>query len=130
MKLSLMTGIVLFSTASLSGRTPEPRCQMPDAKVLRERLTGFEHFVEKSRIVEQVASKNLSALGVQMILQVALLEYDKKISKGMPEKQAELMRNVMLMNEHILLKKLLQDCPDCLEQLIRMGVTQKPTRSS
>lgn len=55
MKLSVITGMVLFTVSSLFGAIQEQTCQMPNAKVLRERLKGHEHFDEKTHIIEQLA---------------------------------------------------------------------------
>ena len=114
MKLKLIAAVALLTITPLSFAG---RVKMPSAQVLHERLQGFEHFVEKTSIVKQLADRELEALGVANALELSLYDYDEILKKGMPAQQARMLQVQMQMNKPILLKALLEHSPEALKEL-------------
>ena len=56
-------------------------CKMPSSQVIKERLVGFEHFLEKTDFAESIAEKELHPLGVVMALTLAMHDYIKSCQK-------------------------------------------------
>lgn len=56
--------------------------KMPDKDTLKEKLAGFDDFVEKTGIIEQLAGKEVTPLQVAVVIEDAFAVYNKKCEKG------------------------------------------------
>ena len=91
--------------------------KMPDATTLQKRLNeaGFEHFVEKTNIVKNLADEELYALGVAGEVETALYDYNENLQQPM-------IARMMQMRKPQLLEVLLADYPAALQKLADKGV--------
>ena len=94
--------------------------KMPDATTLQKRLNeaGFEHFVEKTDIVKNLADRDLYPLGVAVSVETALYDYSEYLKQPM-------MARMMQMRKPQLLEVLLKDHPAALQELADEGVYKK-----
>lgn len=93
----------------------ETVCRLPNAKELRQRLgeKGFDYFAQKTKIIDQLADKELCPLGVALVVARAQNNYKKYLDSlmGQWEEKTQEKEKVHL------LKLLLQDCPYAIENL-------------
>ena len=90
---------------------------LPEAKVLTARLqqAGFDHFIEKTDIVKNLAGQQKEALGVSMAVELALYDYNQYLKNPM-------MATMMQMRKPQLIGTLLQDSPDAVKELKDQGL--------
>lgn len=100
--------IVLLSSISSSYAV---LVTMPDAKILQERLSahGFDHFMEKTRIVQQLAGQQKEALGVAMAVELALYDYCQSLPP--------MMQSLMTMRKPQLIEALLEGQSAAIQEL-------------
>lgn len=92
---------------------------MPEKKILHDRLCemGFEHFVEKTEIDEKLGGQTKEALGVAVVVELALYDYNELTQNPM-------MEVIMQEGKNKLFEALLQDEPKALEELAKNGLYQ------
>jgi len=124
MKLTYsLLGILLTLSPLSFAAIEETTCNMPKAEVLRKQLRGYEHFMEKTKIVDQVADKECSPLGIAMVLELAIYDYIQNLKKGgMPENMLEMMEVQMQMSKDHIIAALLANCPNGLKELKERGL--------
>lgn len=108
-----MTLGALLSIATTGVATP---VKIPSAQVLTSRLGGFEHFIEKTNFVKNVADKELEPLGVAVSIETALFDYAEYM-KAVPN-----METVMEMNKPMIFEACLKDHPEALAELEGHGL--------
>jgi hypothetical protein len=88
--------------------------KMPAESILNDRLhgQGFDHFMEKTGIVQRIAGQELHPGGVVLAVELALHDYDEVLKKGMPAAMARQMSFLMQMRKSQLLDAILQDIPE------------------
>jgi len=109
----------MFATACLlliSNRFVQTvRLVLPSAEVLNEQLyeTGFEDFVRTTKIVDQLAYKFISPLGIAITIECALQQY---------EEQVKTLQGMAMIHEckAELLKIFLHDYPQELQKLNKL----------
>ncbi|MGZ6254747.1 MAG: hypothetical protein ACXWL5_02075 [Candidatus Chromulinivorax sp.] len=90
---------------------------------LRECFDGFDHFVEKSKVIDKLKG-NKYPLGVVLGLELAYADYNTDIQKGMPAPMARMTMVQMQMAKPMILQRLFQDHPEVLQQLQEQGLYQ------
>lgn len=90
---------------------------LPEATVLTARLqqAGFDHFIEKTNIVKNLAGQQKEALGVSTAVELALYDYNQYLKNPV-------MATMMQMRKPQLIEALLQDSPDAIKELKDLGV--------
>lgn len=91
--------------------------KMPSAAVLRERLKGHDHFIEKTKIDEQLANREMHPLGVAMIVETSIYDY---CNTGLPK----MMCTLMEMNKPLIIRSLLANDPAAIAKLEEVGLLQ------
>lgn len=129
MKLTIITGIVLFSANSLFGATQVTRCQMPNAEELKKCLEGRPDFIKKSNFFEKIAGKKLTPWEVFVAYQLAVQEYTKeaeKASRNASLRKIPLGDDISSLEccERSILVKIFKDCPGAVNQLIQVGAVK------
>jgi len=121
MKLKLVA-VMLLSMPVVS--LAMEKFTMPTADILQKRLSeaGFDHFIEKTTIIKQLAGREIVALGVAMIIETSLYDYNEYNLKGMPEEMARTMQTLMQMRKPQLFESLLQDHPAALAELQKLNI--------
>ena len=86
--------------------------RLRDQKTLTDRLhkLGFEHFVEKTTLVKDLANQEKHPCGVVMAVELALYDYNEYLNNP-------IMENLMHMRKPELVKALLQDHPEAMVSL-------------
>lgn len=97
---------------------------MPSANILQDRLSecGLEHFMEKTKIVSQLAGQTKAPLGVAMTVALSYADYHEDLSRRMPKPMARMMMVQMEMSKPMLFEALLKDEPEALDELKRHGL--------
>ena len=124
MKLKFVAICILLSVASINFAGP---VKMPSAQVLNERLgeKGFQHFAEKTKIADNLADRELEALGVAITVETSLYDYNENLKKGgLSEQQLRKNQMIMKMTKPMLFKALLQDSPEALDELKQLGLIE------
>ncbi|HRN78023.1 MAG TPA: hypothetical protein PLU71_02195 [Candidatus Dependentiae bacterium] len=121
MHLKLLT--LLISVPVLSAAMDQT-ITMPKAEVLRDRLSsiGCDHLMEKTTIVQQLAGKEIRGLGVGVVVETILYDYNEYCKEGMPAHMAKITAVQMLMHKPLIIRELLKDHPDIVEELTKAGI--------
>lgn len=92
---------------------------LPNKQTLTQRLAsiGLDHFIEKTKIVSQLAGQEKEALGVAIAVECALYDYNEYLTQSMPDKQSRMMATLMNMRKPQIIEAILQDSPDALAEL-------------
>ena len=106
--------------AKYNAKGSEDKCvRFPTKEALRASLcqAGFDQFVKKTQI-EEIADYELVPLGVAMILEQKLYDYNKYMQEGVQDaKEARTIEILVQMTKFRILKILLQKDPAALEVL-------------
>lgn len=95
----------------------ETLVKMPSKEVLAKRLheKGFDHFLEKTKIADKLADRELYPLGVVMQVELDMHDYGVYVKNPMITK-------VTRMRQNQLIETLLSHAPDALTNLAGHGV--------
>ena len=113
MRLQLGCLCFLFAGVFSPSYSMQQLLKMPKESILNDRLQeqGFDHFMEKTGIVQRIAGRDLYPGGVVMAVELALADYDENLKKGMPAAMARQMSVIMQMRKSQLLDAILGDIP-------------------
>lgn len=115
MKLKFIVFFAIFNIFSCFA----VNVKMPDAEILNKRLNniGMQYFAEKTKAVSNLADKELTAIGVATIVETSLYDYHKYLADSMPANYLQIYAIQMQMNKPMLIKALLQDSPEAINEL-------------
>lgn len=103
--------------------------RLPVAHILKQRISAVTsgHFIKKTKIIQELAGEEKEALGVVASVDDALSNFrPQKHPQGPFEKN----RNVviakhMLMNRPCIIKSILQDYPEAIQELQDKGLLEE-----
>jgi len=89
--------------------------KLPPSHVLTERLCaiGLNHFIENTELIERVAEQNLTPSSIGTIVENCLDDYREHIPR---------MSAMMCLYKPRIIKTILQDYPQAIEQLKKEGI--------
>jgi len=91
--------------------------KLPDSKVLKKRFQegGFDHFIEKTKIIKQLANQEKAPLGVVMAVELALYDYNQDLGNPM-------MATLMQMRKPQIIKLILKDFEEAIKELEKLDL--------
>ena len=115
----MMLNIQLGFGMEQEGVKEEALYTLPSANVLRERLNenGFGYFMEKTKIVEQLAGQQQYALGVAVTVECALYDFNEYLKNPT-------MAAMMNRSKSKLVETILKDNPKAIEELKGHNIIQ------
>lgn len=122
MKFKVAIIAAILSINAISFAMEKDTCTMPSAEVIRERFQGFDHFLEKTNLVQQLAGQEKHPFGVAMAVDLALHDYNAYLAKGTPAPMLRMLQAQNQMNKPLFIRLLLQDCPTALTELEKAGL--------
>ena len=93
---------------------------LPSAQVLSQRLRqiGLDHYLEKSRIDQQLGGQKKYPMGVALAVELSLHDY----VKGTP---MPMLSTMMQMRKPEIIETILQDHPEAIAELKEVGLLPK-----
>lgn len=123
LKLLALGASVLFATNSFGAAAAaaygKEVIRLADKKTLTDRLNGlgFEHFVEKTTLVKDLADQEKYPLGVVIAVDLALGDYGRKLNNDM-------VADIMYLRKNQLIKALLKDHPEAIASLKKSKILE------
>jgi hypothetical protein len=103
--------------------TSDKAIQMPSTADLQKKLHGFEHFIEATNLVQNLANQKVFPLHVHAQVGNALVDYEKYFaSTSMSEGMKNLKLAEMYDRKDELIKTILQEHADAIEDLKNCGI--------
>ncbi|MEX0940302.1 MAG: hypothetical protein WDZ41_03005 [Candidatus Babeliales bacterium] len=111
MKNKLFLSMVLLSVLNVFAKP----VKLPSAEILTKRFEGkgFDHFIEKTNIVEELADKTFESVGVALKIELALHDYNENLQQPM-------MSIMMQMRKPEIFEIVLKDSPEAIEELKKL----------
>ena len=116
-KLSAIALSAMFLLTAKSIAMNSDLIKMPSEAVLKERLKGYDHFVEKTEIHKELADREMYPFGVANLVTFSIEDY---CNMGFPSMLCFAMR----MHKPIIIRSILGDNPAAIAELVEAGILQ------